>query len=293
MRIGAVFPHHDFGNEPEAITSFVRGVEELGFDHIVAYDHVLGASHENRGHGLDGPYNETHRFHEVLVLFGYLAAISTTLELVVGVLVSPQRQTALIAKQAAEVQLLSGGRLRLGLGTGWNWVEYGALGADFDRRGAVLDDQTSVLRALWSTELVDIDTAHHNIARAGINPLPSKAIPLWFGGYSTAAYRRSALRGDGHIFGHIDERTGPGVSTLRNFRAEAGLDPSDFGLETIADIRHDPRHAGDAARNWRALGGTHLSLRTMPSQGYNDPRPLGVDEHLDLLASAIKQARNY
>jgi len=203
VRFGAVFPHADFGNDRGAIRDFAQGVEALGFDHLVTYDHVLSAQHATRTPPLTGPYDETHEFHEPFVLFGYLGAVTDTIDLVVGVLVAPQRQTALIAKQAAEVQALSGGRLRLGLGTGWNWVEYESLGADFDRRGAVLDEQAALLRRLWQEPLVAFDGDFHRIDRASIRPLPDVPIPLWFGGYSPRALRRSAQHGDGHLFGHL------------------------------------------------------------------------------------------
>jgi len=291
MRIGAVFPHHDFDNSPDAIARFALGIEELGFDHLLAYDHVLGAEHADRVPPLNGPYDESHGFREVLVLFGYLAAITSRLELTVGVLVAPQRQTALIAKQAAEVQLLSRGRLRLGLGTGWNHVEYQSLGSDFDRRGEVLDDQVNVLRQLWSKPVIDLATKHHHIPRAGITPLPEPAIPVWFGGYSPPAYRRSASQGEGHIFGHLDERAIDGARALTELRREAG-DDRPFGLDAVIDVHDDPeRRATDGLRHWGDIGGTHLTLRTMGSVASPHAVPTDVDRHLELLDRALSALR--
>ena len=277
MRFGAVFPHADFGNDRGAIRDFAQGVEALGFDHLITYDHVLSAQHATRTPPLTGPYDETHEFHEPFVLFGYLGAVTDTIDLVVGVLVAPQRQTALIAKQAAEVQALSGGRLRLGLGTGWNWVEYESLGADFDRRGAVLDEQAALLRRLWQEPLVAFDGDFHRIDRASIRPLPDVPIPLWFGGYSPRALRRSAQHGDGHLFGHLRDRELAAAGELRARTADG------FGIDAITttDIDSDPADIRETAAAWEAAGGTHLSVRTFVlSPGHSSPR--SVDEHLHL-----------
>ena len=172
MRIGAVFPTTVIGSDVDDIRAFAAGAERVGFDHLITYDHVLGAPHDGRERPLNGPYDDSHEFHEPFVLFGFLAAATSTLGLTVGVLIAPQRQTALVAKQAAQVQLLSTGRLRLGLGTGWNWVEYESLGADFARRGAMLDEQVDLLRRLWNEPLVEFDGEFHHLDRAGLAPLP-------------------------------------------------------------------------------------------------------------------------
>ena len=280
MKFGAVFPTHDFGNDRGAIREFAIGVEELGFDHLVTYDHVLGGPHDDRVPPLVGPYDEHDEFHEPFVLFGYLGAITTRIELVVGVLVAPQRQIALVAKQGAEVQALSGGRLRLALGTGWNHVEYRALGADFGRRGAVLDEQAELLRRLWSERLVSFEGEFHQIDRAGIAPLPDTPIPIWFGGYSAAAYRRSVALGDGHLFGHLRSATLEGARQLTAIVAEQGRAAAGFGLEAITDTVTDPDHWGAAAATWRSVGGTHLTVRTMRTAGIADSGLRSVSEHL-------------
>lgn len=288
MKFGAVFPTHDFGNDRGAIREFAVGLEELGFDHLVTYDHVLGGSHDDRDPPLRGPYDEHDEFHEPFVLFGYLGAITMRIELVVGVLVAPQRQIALVAKQAAEVQALSGGRLRLGLGTGWNHVEYAALGADFDRRGAVLDEQVELLRKLWAERVVSFEGEFHHIDRAGIAPLPDTPIPIWFGGYSAAAYRRSAALGDGHLFGHLRPATLDGARQLIAIRAEQDGAADEFGLEAITDTVAEPDHWAAAAAAWRSVGGTHLTVRTMRTAGIADSGLRSVSEHL----ATIERWRN-
>ena len=240
MRLGAVLPHHGFGNDRAAIKDLALGIEALGFDHLVAYDHVLGAEPGGRRRHLPGRYGPRHEFHEPFVLFGFLGGVTESVELVVGVLVAPQRQTALVAKQAAEVQALSGGRLRLGLGTGWNFAEYDSLGADFERRGAMLDEQVHVLRELWGRPLVSFDGRFHQLDRVGIRPLPERRIPVWFGGYTGAALRRSAAHGDGHLFGHLRPSELDAARTLHELVAAAGRSPAEFGMEAIVDVSSDP-----------------------------------------------------
>ena len=284
MQLGAVFPTHDFGRDRFAIRDFARGVEQLGFDHLVVYDHVLGAVHEGRA--LTGPYDETDAFHEPLVLLAHLAAVTDRIGLVPGVVVAPQRQTALLAKQAAEVQILSGGRLRLALGTGWNWVEYEALGVDFERRGEILDEQVDVLRRLWTEDLVSVRGRHHTIDRAGIAPLPDPPVPIWFGGYGPAALRRSAAQGEGHLFGHLRDSTIDGARHLLDLRAAAGR-TSPFGLDVMADVAADVAadegHWVADLTAWRDAGGSHLTARTLRTAGVPDRGLRTVDDHLAAL----------
>jgi probable F420-dependent oxidoreductase len=283
MQLGAVFPTTEIGRDPGAIREFASGVEELGFDHLVAYDHVLGAQRSNRARRLDGPYDDSVEFHEPFVLFGHLAGVTERLGLVIGVLVAPQRQTALVAKQAAEVEMLSRGRLRLALGTGWNWVEYESLGADFERRGSVLDEQVTVLRRLWSEPVVTFDGEFHRIDRAGIRPLPDRSIPLWFGGYADVALRRTAAMGDGHLFGHLHTEIVGRARRLRELVAEAGRPSTDVGVEAIVDTGDDPEEFIRAATEWCDVGGTHLSLRTMAAAGSSGTVHRDVDSHLRTL----------
>src|SRR6476659_4040741 len=184
MRLGAVFPQTEIGPDPGAVRAFAQAAEELGYDHLLAYDHVLGADTSNRP-DWPGPYRAEHQFHEIFVLSGYLAAVAPGLELVTGVLVLPQRQTALVAKQAAEIDLLTGGRFRLGVGLGWNFVEFEALGEDFTNRGRRSEEQIDVLRRLWTEQSVTHEGEHERVTGAGLSPLPrQRPIPVWFGASS-------------------------------------------------------------------------------------------------------------
>jgi probable F420-dependent oxidoreductase len=278
VKLGVTFPQTEIGNDPIAIRDFAQTVEGLGFDFLNVYDHVLSAPHSGRSERLTGPYTERHPFHEVFVLFGYLAAHTQRLELFTHVLVLPQRQTALVAKQAAEVDVLSGGRLRLGVGIGWNFVEYEALGFDFHRRGRRLDEQIEVLQALWTNDLVDIRGREHRIDRAGLNPLPvQRPIPLWFGGAAEPLLRRAGRYGAGWMPNLID------LDQVRALRArvdayarEAGRDPAQIGLFSGAG------RAGQTPDDWaqrlesrKALGVTYATFLTM------DAGLASVAAHLD------------
>ena len=197
MRIGVVFPQTEIGDDPAVIRDYAQATEELGYTHLLVYDHVLGASIEHR-QDWSGPYTDKSMFHEPFVLFGYLGAITSKLEFVMGVLVLPQRQTALVAKQAAEVDVLTGGRLRLGVGVGWNYVEFEALGKDFNNRGKRIEEQIAILRALWTQPVVDFKGEWEQIPEAGLNPLPvQRPIPIWIGGTADVVLKRTARLGDG------------------------------------------------------------------------------------------------
>ena len=272
MRVGVVFPQTEIGAGAVGIAEFARAAEEIGYHHLVAYDHVLGAV--ARGDGWAG-YTHQDMFHELFVLFGYLAAITKRIELVAGILVLPQRQAALAAKQAAEVDVLSGGRLRLGVGVGWNSVEFEALGEDFRSRGARIEEQVAVLRALWTQPVVTYQGVWLHIDRAGLNPLPvQRPIPVWMGGESDTVLRRIARLADGWMAGgslrtptqRLAEDPGgyPAmVERLRGYVREAGRDPGAVGLERRINYPAGREEWVRVAREWRALGGTHLSLSTM------------------------------
>src|SRR5437867_2196399 len=192
MRYGVVFPQIEFGNDPQAIKDYAQTAEALGYDYLLVYDHVLGA-HPNREPKLTGPYTYEHPFHEPMVFFGFLAGVTKRIELTTGILILPQRQTALVAKQAAEVDVLSRGRLRLGVGLGWNYVEYEALGEDFHTRGRRVEEQVEVMRKLWTEPLLTYRGSNFAINNAGINPLPiQRPIPIWFGGFTDPAIKRAA-----------------------------------------------------------------------------------------------------
>ena len=192
MEFGAVLPTTEIGNDTGAVRAWAQAAEDLGFDRIIAYDHVLGAVHADRSPALWGPYTEIDPFREPMVLFGYLAGVTTRVELMTGVLILPQRQTALVAKQAIEIDLLSGGRFILGVGTGWNWVEYDSLGTEYRNRAKRFDEQIELLRLLWDQPVVDYTGRYHRVDRAGLLPLPTRQIPIWFGGGSDPAMQRAA-----------------------------------------------------------------------------------------------------
>jgi probable F420-dependent oxidoreductase len=288
MELGAVFPTTEIGGDPGAVRAFAQAAEELGYRRITTYDHVLGAEHADRQPPLTGPYSVAHAFREPMVLLGYLAALTSRIELATGVLVLPQRQTALVAKQAAEVDVLSNGRFVLGVGTGWNHVEYTALGVPFRDRGRRLEEQVDVLRALWREPVVDVDGRFHRIERAGLNPLPGRLIPIWFGGTSDAALARSARIGDGHVFGLAGDRIAAPVRALLGHLDAAGRDPATFGMEAVIDIGFGPDAWRAERDRWESVGGTTLSVRTMSTAaerlGVPPSRFRTPDDHIDALA---------
>lgn len=261
-------------SDPGAIRAYAEAAESFGFRHILAYDHVLGADrsvHE----GWWAPYDHTTTFREPFVLFGYLAGVCS-MELATGIVVLPQRQTALVAKQAADVDLLTGGRLRLGVGPGWNWVEYEALGMPFEDRAVRLEEQIHVLRRLWTEPVVTFVGARHRVTAAGIAPLPQqRPIPIWMGARHDSALRRAGRLADGWI-----PLVGPGpdlargLDILRGAASEAGRDPAALGLEGRIDLISGTEEAAAAAEDWRSFGATHLSVDTM-NAGLN-----GVDKHI-------------
>lgn len=272
MRLGVTFPQTEIGTDPTAIRDFAQAAEALGYDHLVTYDHVLGADVSARSQWLG--YTLADMFHEPFVLFGYLAGCTRRIELVTGILILPQRQTALVAKQAAELDVLSGGRLRLGVGVGWNSVEYEALGEDFHTRGARMAEQVRVLRALWTQESVTFRGRWHHITAAGLNPRPiQRPIPIWMGGESDAVIRRVVRQADGWLpgGGFQNERTRHPATTrevqmerLHRQLTAAGRDPATLGIEgRVAISRGGPDDWRRDADQWRALGATHLSTSTM------------------------------
>jgi probable F420-dependent oxidoreductase len=279
MQIGVVFPQTEIGNDPLVIRDYAQTAEGLGFSHLLAYDHVLGANPQRPG-GWSGPYTYLTPFHEVFVLFGYLAGVTQKLGLAAGVIILPQRQTALVAKQAASLDVLSGGRLRLGVGLGWNEVEYISLNENFHNRGKRIEEQVELMRRLWSEPLVDFKGKWHTIPDAGLNPLPvQRPIPIWFGGTAEVALRRLARLGDGWIT--LSRRAAdakPALAQLDRFIEEAGRTRSQVGLEArISYESGDPKVWETAVREWQAAGATHLSLNTM-SSGFKTPQ-----EHIEAI----------
>ncbi len=280
MRVGVVYPQIELRGDPESLRRIGIATEQLGFDHLLMYDHVLGAEHADRTPPLTGPYTEHDPFHDPLIAFAHLAALTARIELVTGVLILPQRQAALVARQCADLDLLSGGRLRLGLGTGWNYVEYDSLGTDFATRGARLDEQVDVLRRLWTEPLVSFSGRHHRIERANILPRPNRPIPLWFGGWSEPAFRRAARVGDGFIYAGSLNRVTAAKARIDELTAAAGT-AEGFGHE-LAVRADSPDEVAGVIDAWTEAGGTHASVVTMG---------LGLDSteaHLDFIAS-VKQ----
>jgi len=249
--------------DPRALDAIGRAVEELGYDHLLMFDHVAGAVREGRAQPLMGPYSDADPFHDPLVSFAYLAGVTRRIGFATGILILPQRQTLLVARQAADVDLLSGGRLRLGVATGWNYTEYEALGEDFATRGKRLDEQMPLLRELWRGEPVAFDGRFHRLDRLALNPPPAHAIPLWCGGGSDPAYRRAARLGEGFIFSGPFDRILAGWRRLQEILAEQGRPREGFGAEYLVSVAVDPQGATDIVRRWQDEGGTHASIRTM------------------------------
>jgi probable F420-dependent oxidoreductase len=266
MNVGVVFPQTEIGTDPGAIRAYAQAVEAMGYTHILVFDHVLGANPERPG-GFKGPYTFRHAFHEPFVLFGFLAAATTRVGLVTGIVILPQRQTALVAKQAATADVLSGGRLRLGVAVGWNPVEFEALGEDFHTRGRRIEEQVAVMRALWTNELVSFHGAEHHIPDAGLNPLPvQRPIPVWMGGESEVVQRRTAKIADGWM-PHV--RPGPqgqaAIDRIHGYVRDAGRDPARFGIEGRMALAQMPRDDwGKELEAWKAMRGvTDMSIHTV------------------------------
>ena len=288
MRIGVVFPQTEIGADAGAVRAYAEHVEGLGFTHLLAYDHVVGAD-PNVHAGWDGPYDLHNTFHEPLVTFGYLAAVTTSLELVTGILILPQRQTVLVAKQAAEVDLLSGGRLRLGIGLGWNAVEYEALGEDFSNRGKRSEEQVDLMRTLWTEQTVTYHGTYHQVTGAGLAPLPiQRPIPVWFGASSPRARRRAGRLGDGWF-----PMVGPGpklelaLQEVAQAAREAGRDPAQIAMEGRVSWNGNDDDLAGGLRVWADAGASHVSINTMGAG------LASVDDHLRALTSAAETAREF
>jgi len=283
MRIGVVFPQTEIGADVGAIHTYAETVSELGYHHILAYDHVVGADPKVHS-GWQGPYNIQTTFHEPFVLYGYLAAISR-LELVTGIVILPQRQTVLVAKQAAEVDLLTEGRFRLGVGLGWNAVEYEALGKDFSNRGQRIGEQVELMRRLWTEESVTFEGRFETVTGAGLAPLPvQRPIPVWFGATSIPALRRAGQLADGWF-----PQVAPGpeldeaLLVIEAAARQAGRDPTTIEMEARVDVGDgDLDHLEQLAGLWRSAGASHLSLNTMGAG------LVGVDGHLAVLSAAAE-----
>jgi probable F420-dependent oxidoreductase len=282
VEIGVVFPQTEIGADPAVVRAYAAAVEELGYRHILAYDHVLGADPSVHT-GWKGPYDVNTTFHEPFVLFGYLAAI-TSLELVTSIIILPQRQTALVAKQAAEVDILAEGRLRIGVGLGWNDVEYEALGKSFHDRGVRFTEQVELLRLLWTQPSVTFQGRFETVTGAGLAPLPvQRPIPVWFGAQSRPAYLRAGALADGwfpqmqHPGAALDEAreaVGEGARAV-------GRDPAAIGMHARTKLSAGVDGAAGLVQRWRDTGAAYLSIDTM---GMVPGGPVGIDRHVGALA---------
>lgn len=279
MQVGVVYPQTELRGDPTALRRFGTAVERLGFAHLLAYDHVLGAVHADRSPQLTGPYTERDPFHDPFVMFAFLAGITERIGFATGILILPQRQTALVARQAADVDLLSGGRLRLGVGIGWSPVEYEALGQDFHTRGARQEEQIDLLRRFFTEPVVDFSGQFDRVDRAALVPKPERAIPIWLGGSGDIAFDRAARLADGFIFfgGGIDHCI-EAWNRLRDRVRDRGRSVDDFGADYVVLSGGVPAVAAEVAA-WREAGGTHASVVTM-GLGLDS-----IDDHIAYVAS--------
>ena len=294
MQIGVVYPQTEIETDPGAVSHYAKAVEAMGFTYIEAYDHVLGAN-RTPAPGQRRPYDLATPLHEPLVLFSYMAGLTKTIGFATGVMILSQRQAALVAKQAACLDVLSGGRFRLGVGTGWNEVEYEALGMPFADRGARIEEQVEVMRALWTQRAVTFKGEHHSITDAGIMPMPvQRPIPVWFGGGSDRAHfgqpanlkvlRRIARMGDGWIQQSMPQaRAAELLEVFRGYVREYGRDPNAVGVEVRLEGALLPEEDwAPTVEAWRAAGVSHLGVNTMLG-GLQ-----GVDAHLKRLEAFRK-----
>jgi probable F420-dependent oxidoreductase len=261
LQLGAVIPCDGLGRDPMVIRDFAQAAEDLGYDWIETFDHVLGAEHAGREPALPRLYDEHNSFHEPLVTLAYIAALTTRIGLATSVLVASQRQTALVAKQATQLQLLSANRLRLALGTGWNWVEYQALGMAWAPRGRRLEEQIHVLRLLFSEPCVTFHGEFHDIERAGLNPLAEVPVPIWLGGGVDVVFERAARLADGFVVPMWGESGRRQLRSMKEHLERHGRDVSAFPVEMILDGSLGPETLRAEAEAWSAAGGTHLTLR--------------------------------
>jgi len=283
MKIGAVYPQTELGGDPDAVRRIGLAAESLGYDYLLAYDHVVGAVHADREPPLLGPYTERDPFHDPFVMFAYLAGMTERLEFATGVLILPQRQTVLVAKQCADLDLLSGGRLRLGVGVGWNHVEYDALGQPFDRRGARADEQIDVLRDLWRGEVTSYDGEFDRLDRGVVLPGPERQIPIWIGGFGPPAFRRGVARGDGFMFAGKESAVHDALAALRHEADIQARSLDDFGLEYLALRAPTVDDTVEHAQRWHAAGGSHFAAVSMGA-GRDS-----TEGHLDFFAEVAER----
>ncbi|HEX4891253.1 MAG TPA: LLM class F420-dependent oxidoreductase [Alphaproteobacteria bacterium] len=303
MRVGLLFPTLDIGSDFGGIRDYIETIEGLGYSHLLVPDHVMGAGLATRP-DWNGPYNYNNPFHEPFTLFGFIAGVTKKLEMASGVLILPQRQTVLVAKQAAQIDVMSKGRLRLGVGIGWNTVEYDCLGKNFHDRGKRMEEQINLLRALWGNELVTFKGQYEQVVDAGINPLPLKRnIPLWVGAEARPALQRAARLADGWFpMFAPGEKGAVKIDRMKTYLKEANRGVADhgpqFGMEPFvhagrgfssnvpapekdAQFRSSnpgPQEWAKEAEWWRAHGATHISLNAMNADAQ------GAKAHIEIAA---------
>ena len=312
MKLGITLPNIEFGLDPDPIRKLAQATEQLGYDFLMGYDHVIGADLSIRPdwrpfNGSPPVYTLDDSFHEPLILFGYLAAVTERIELATGIVVMPQRQTVLLAKQVAEIDVLSRGRMRLGVGVGWNDVEYQALGMSFHDRGQRSAEQIALLRQLWTQPCVTFHGKWHTVEGAGINPLPiQQPIPIWLGGTADVVLRRVATIGDGwHIPSILnEEQIAEHLSRLFRYAEEAGRDPATIGIDGIIRMwGRSPEQCVDSLLMWQRLGATHVTFNTesdsyrkrLPSAQIDQDKyrlePFTLEERIDALGRFKDAAR--
>jgi probable F420-dependent oxidoreductase len=287
VKIGVIFPQIEFPPDPVAVRDYAQAIEGLGFTHMHAYDHILGANPE-RPEGWSGPYTYIHPFFEPFVLFSYMAGLTSKIEFDTGIIILPQRQTALVAKQAATLDVLSQGRLRLGVGNGWNKVEYIALGENFHNRGKRMEEQVELLRQLWTHPLVNFEGRWHKIPDAGINPLPvQRPIPIWFGGNDDRVLERMVRLGDGWMLNvRSIEQTRPKLEQLNKYLEQASRDKASFGLDLRLNMNLvGQEHWTDYLKSLEGLGATHVTINTMGC-GFTNP-----SAHIEALTRFARVAK--
>jgi probable F420-dependent oxidoreductase len=283
MKLGVAYPTREVAGDPTKIRRFLKAAEQLGFEYISHSDHVLSVTHKNRTRVLNGAYDEHDSFCDPFVFFSFAAALTETLEFVTGVLVLPQRQTALVAKQAADIDLISGGRLRLGVGIGWNYVEYEALGEDYTTRSQRIEEQIKLMRLLWTSPLVDFEGKYHRVDRAGINPLPPRSIPIWYGGYKEPGFERGARLGDGFLFAANRRNALGGLERVRHYLRHYGRDEESFGRELLVMFEREAHEVSGTLKAWRDVGGTHGCFDTM-DRGFGT----SIEAHIDFMAKVAE-----
>ena len=290
MKLGIANPQTELGGSPEAMHTIVTSLEGMGFDHFVTYDHPMGAEHEGREPRLTGPYTMEHAFHDPFTLLMYAAALTTKLELITGVLLLPERQTVIVAKQAVDLALFSNDRFIMGVGSGWNYVEYQALGRDYRKRGRMMDEQIPLLKRLWTEKCFSHkgEVLDEHFERAGLVVMPRKPIPIWMGGWSDAQFRRAGRLGDGFLFAS-GGKFGDAYDAWEKIRAslrEHGRSEDEFQCNLmVSDVNSSVEELADELKRWEDAGHQSGTI----ASGWRGFR--SVEEHLDFCQKVAAKVR--